>query len=127
VLYRALAYGTALSHLAFVVALVGGAWWVARRPERWKLHLPVVVAMATVSLAGADCPLTVLENHFRELGGWERYGSGFISHYLVEPLHPAGITPAVRALIIALWVVPNALAYAVVVRDRRRLTAARGW
>jgi hypothetical protein len=116
-IFRGLAYTTALAHLAFIIALVGGAFAVWRRPGFWRLHLPVVVAMATVSLLGADCPLTVLENFFRERGGWDAYDGGFISHYLVEPLNPEGITSTIRAGIILAWIVPNVVAYMLVVRS----------
>jgi hypothetical protein len=82
-----------LVHFAFVVVLIGGAVVVWRQPTWWKVHFPAVIAMTAVTSIGADCPLTVLENHFREQAGWGRYETGFISHYLVEPWHPTGITP----------------------------------
>jgi hypothetical protein len=117
VLSQFLAYVTAVTHALFVVALVGGAFVVCLRPGLWKVHLPVVIAMATVALLGADCPLTVLENTFRELGGWPAHDSGFISHYFVEPLNPEGITPTIQAGIIAAWIAPNALAYSLALRS----------
>lgn len=118
------AVSTALLHLAFVVVLVGGAFVVGRRPWLWKVHLPAVLAMTAVTTAGADCPLTVLENHFRERAGWQPYERGFIAHYLVEPWHPSGITPTIRLGIIAIWLVPNLLAYLAVVRWARRSPTA---
>ena len=113
-------------HFAFVVVLVGGAFVVMRHPRWWKVHLPAVLAMAAVASVGADCPLTDLEAHFRERAGWAPYDTGFISHYLVEPWHPAGITTPIRFGIIAIWLVPNVLAYVVVVRwALHRPTTAR--
>lgn len=104
-----------LLHCAFVAVLVGGAFLVWRHPSWWKVHLPAVVAMMAVTSVGADCPLTVWENDFRERAGWDRYDTGFISHYFVEPWHPAGITPSIRAAIIAIWIIPNVIAYSAVI------------
>ena len=98
---------------------------VLRHPSWWKWHLPAVVAMTTVTALGADCPLTLLENRFRERAGWDTYPTGFISRYLVEPWHPAGITPPIRLAIIAIWIVPNAIAYLTVIRSTRSGAAAR--
>jgi Protein of Unknown function (DUF2784) len=119
-MYEALSYGTALTHLAFVVLLVGGAFVVHRRPSFAWFHLPLVVAMAVVSFAGADCPLTTLESYFRERAGWQPHGNGFVSTYLVEPWHPEGITPGIRVLIILIWIVPNVVACGHVLLSRRR-------
>jgi hypothetical protein len=118
--YGALAVLVAAAHFLFIVALVGGAFVVWRHPALWKVHLPVAVAMTAVTLAGADCPLTDWENHFRERAGWGAYPTGFVSHYLVEPWHPAGINTPIRLGIIAIWLVPNLIAYAAVLRWAHR-------
>lgn len=109
-----------VAHFAFVAVLVGGAFVVYRCPHQWKLHLPAVLAMSVVTGVGMSCPLTVLERRARQGAGWNTYDSGFISHYLVEPWHPAGITPPIRLAIIAIWLVPNIVAYVAVVRWVRR-------
>jgi hypothetical protein len=116
VLYEVLAVAVPLVHFAFVVVLVGGAFVVYRRPRRWKLHLPAVLAMTAVTGVGVSCPLTVLETRLRQSAGWDAYDAGFISHYLVEPWHPSGITSPIRVAIIAIWLVPNVIAYIAVLR-----------
>ena len=113
VLPAAASVAVALVHGLFVAVLVLGPVAVARRPRTARLHLPVVLAMAAVTLTGSDCPLTTLEKHLREAAGWGVYDTGFISHYLVEPWHPAGITSGVRLLVIAGWILPNIVGYAV--------------
>ena len=112
----ALAVAMAAVHGAFVVVLVGGAVVVIRHPRAWRLHVPAIAAMATIAGAGADCPMTVLEARFRASAGWPRHETGFISHYLIEPWHPAGITRSIRAAIIAAWILPNVTAYGVLAR-----------
>jgi hypothetical protein len=116
VLYEAFAVAVPVAHFAFVAVLVGGAFVVYRAPRQWKLHLPAVVAMTTVTAVGISCPLTELELLARDGAGWETYDNGFVSHYLVEPWHPAGITPPIRLAIIAIWLVPNVIAYIGVLR-----------
>jgi hypothetical protein len=101
-----LAWTMALLHLSLVVFLIVGAW-----RTRWRrLHLVAGGATAAVFLVGADCPLTVWENHFRAAAGWETYGEGFVAHYLWRPS---------ASLVIAAWLVPTALALASVARRTR--------
>jgi hypothetical protein len=129
VLDQVLAVAVPVIHFAFVVVLVGGAFVVWRHPRLWKVHLPAVLAMTAVAAAGADCPLTDLEDHFRERAGWPPHHTGFISHYLVEPWHPAGITTPIQLGIIAIWIVPNVIAYVSVVRwaHHRRVERHAAW
>src|SRR5690242_5515656 len=98
-----LACTMALAHLSLIVFLIVGAW----RPVWRRLHLVAVGATATVFLLGADCPLTVWENHFRAAAGWDSYGDGFVAHYLWRPA---------PVLVVAAWLVPTVLAYLLVDR-----------
>ena len=107
------AWAMALAHLSLVVFLIVGAWWRRLRPA----HLVAAVATATVFLLGADCPLTVWENHFRDRAGWDTYGEGFVAHYLWRP------SPL---LVVAAWLVPTALAYVVASRGTNRYRQAAG-
>ena len=38
------------------------------------------------------CPLTLQENRLRQLGGEAGYAGGFVKHYLVPVIYPAGLT-----------------------------------
>jgi hypothetical protein len=98
-------------HLAVVLFLVGGGFAARRRRGlRWA-HLAVVTAVVTVALLRAPCPLTELELWLRERGGVDAYRGGFIEHYLVRPVHPAGLTPPVRVLIHVVAISANLVAY----------------
>ena len=120
---RLAARATPVIHGAFVAILIGGALYVARRPRFAKIHLPLVMAMSAVAGTGSDCPLTNIEQNARERAGLDRHPTGFVSHYLVEPFHPIGITPAIRKGLIAAWVVPNVVGYAAAFgRHRRKRT-----
>jgi hypothetical protein len=95
-----LAWTMAAAHLTLISLLIVGAW--LRRLRR--VHLVAALATAAVFLLGADCPLTVWENHFREAAGWSTYGEGFIGHYLWRPA---------PLLVVSAWVVPTLMAYVV--------------
>lgn len=106
--------------LLIVIMLVGGllAW---RWPRMLWLHIPCAAAILAVNLLGADCPLTTIELALRRAGGQPGYDGGFISHYLIKPWHPLGITATVRQVIYGVAILPNVVAYAgLLVRRSRR-------
>jgi uncharacterized protein DUF2784 len=114
--YRLLADLTVALHGAFILFVVGGgflAWrwrWVA-----W-LHVPCACWGALVELGGWVCPLTPLENAFRVRAGEAGYGGGFIEHYVVPALYPAGLTRAQQVLLGGAVVAVNVLAYGLLIR-----------
>ena len=90
--YRLLADVVVLIHLLFILFVLFGGLLVLRR-RRWVwLHLPLVAWAAFVELAGWICPLTPLENWFRELGGSVGYRSSFVEYYLVPIIYPSSLT-----------------------------------
>lgn len=98
-------------HLLFIAFIVVGGPLARRMPSILKWHLGAIGAALAINLTGSDCPLTVWEKHFLRLAGEEPYESGFISHYLVEPIHPAGIDGRVNLILLAAWLIPTAFAY----------------
>ena len=85
-----------LAHLAFVAFAVLGGLLVARRPRIAWLHLPAAAWAAWIEFSGAICPLTPLENDLRKLAGASGYGGGFVEHYLIPLIYPAGLTPQLQ-------------------------------
>jgi hypothetical protein len=110
--WQAAAVVVALVHLAVVLFLVAGGFATRRRRPLLYAHLAVVAAVVAVSVAQEPCPLTELELRLRELGGVPPYRGGFVEHYLVRPVHPAGLTAPVSALVNAIAVTANVVAYA---------------
>jgi hypothetical protein len=92
VVYRIAADLTLVVHLAFIVFVVAGALLLFRYPRLVWLHVPAAVWGTWVELAGRICPLTVLENRFRQLAGEAGYAESFIEHYVVPVIYPAGLT-----------------------------------
>jgi hypothetical protein len=117
-LYRFLADAVLLLHLGFILFVVVGALLVARR-RRW---LPVHLAAAgwgfLVEATGAACPLTWAVLAFRRLAGQAGYQGGFVDHYLVPLIYPAGLTRGLQ-LGLGLGVLAiNAILYLWILRRR---------
>lgn len=117
--YRLLADATVALHAAFIVFVVGGGFLVWR-DARWALlHLPAVAWVAWLEFTGAICPLTPLENALRARAGGDGYAGGFIDHYLVPVIYPAGLTPGIQVALGAALLVGNAWLYWRAWRRRR--------
>jgi hypothetical protein len=98
-LYRILADLVVILHLAFVLFVVLGSLLALRWRRCAWIHIPAALWGAFIEFAGWVCPLTPLENWFREKGGASGYSPSFIEHYLVSLLYPTSLT---RELQIAL-------------------------
>jgi uncharacterized protein DUF2784 len=115
-LHRVLADAVVLLHAGFVVFVVAGgfvAWrwrWVA-----W-LHVPCALWGAAIEYGGWVCPLTPLENALRARAGLEGYDGGFVEHYVIPLLYPAGLTRPSQAALGTLVLAVNLVAYGVLVR-----------
>ena len=98
-------------HLAFVIFVVAGAslaiWW---RRMLW-LHLPAVFWAIWIEFSGKLCPLTPLENWLRIRAGQGEYRGGFVEHYLMPVLYPAGLTRNIQILMGLLVIIINLALY----------------
>jgi hypothetical protein len=95
-LYRALADVVVGLHLAFVLFVVLGVLLVVRWPWVAWVHVPCALWGTLIELAGWVCPLTPLENRLRTLGSEAGYRTGFIEHYVLSALYPAGLTRGIQ-------------------------------
>ena len=80
------------AHFLFVVFVVAGGLLVLRWPRLAWLHLPAAAWGVLIEFAGWLCPLTTLENRLRTAAGDAGYGGGFVEHYLLPVVYPAGLT-----------------------------------
>ena len=91
-LYRFLADAIIIIHLIFILFVILGGL-LALRNKRWSIvHLPAVIWAAAIEFKGWICPLTPLENWFREKGGNAIYQGDFIEHYVLPIIYPADLT-----------------------------------
>ena len=113
------------AHFLFVVFVVLGGLLALRWPRVAWLHLPAALWGTLIELWGWVCPLTPLEKWLRRQGGLAGYQGGFIEHYILPILYPAGLTRGVQLLLAAAVVAVNAVVYRMVFR-RWRVGAGRG-
>lgn len=106
-------------HFAFIAFALLGSFLVLRWPRLLWLHLPALAWGAYIELSGNICPLTPLENHFRELAGEGAYFGGFITRYLGPIIYPENLTRGTQYLAFAILVAFNLAGYALVWRHRR--------
>ena len=88
-----------LAHLAFIAFVLAGGLLVLHRPLWAALHLPAAAWGAFAEITGTLCPLTPLENSLRRSAGAQGYEGGFIEHYLLPLIYPAGLTPRVQIVL----------------------------
>jgi hypothetical protein len=118
--YRIAADLVVVLHFAFIAFVVLGgfiAWW--RSHVAW-LHVPIALWGATIEFAGWICPLTPLENALRRSAGDAGYAGGFIEHYVIPVVYPAGLTPTIQVGLGIAVLVVNGIAYGLLLRRRRR-------
>jgi hypothetical protein len=108
-------------HVTFVVFVVTGGLLVLRWPRLAWLHVPCALWGAWVELSGWICPLTPLEISLRVAAGEAGYRGGFLEHYVIPVLYPAGLTRGIQVGLGIAVLMVNAAAYAAVARRMRRV------
>lgn len=116
--YRLLADLVVGIHALFVVFVVAGGLLALRWPWVTAVHLPAAIWGALIELGGWVCPLTPLEKALRSAAGQAGYQGGFIEHYLLPALYPAGLTRGVQLALGSLVIAVNLAVYAALIRRR---------
>jgi hypothetical protein len=107
-------------HALFVAFVVAGGLLALRWPWMAGLHVPAAVWGALIEFRGWICPLTPLEIFLRRSAGEAGYQGGFIEHYLLPVLYPAGLTRGVQLALGTAVIALNLLVYGVVLVQRHR-------
>ncbi|WAR46506.1 DUF2784 domain-containing protein [Methylomonas rapida] len=117
--FRLSADAVILLHLAFILFVVFGAALAFR--WRWIpfIHLPAAAWGIFIELTSGICPLTYLENHLRRQAGQAGYSGGFIEHYVLNIIYPAGLTPQIQYVLAGIVLVTNIGFYLWLILDRR--------
>ena len=107
-------------HLLFILFAVFGGWLAVK--WRWLLflHLPAAAWAALIEFQGWICPLTPLEQRLRQTAGQSSYQEGFVEHYVVPIIYPAGLTRDMQMVLGVLVIAANLVAYGFVLVRRRR-------
>lgn len=99
-------------HLLFVLFSVQGGFLVIWWPWTIWFHIPAVLWSSGVNLFSRVCPLTPLENSFRQRAGQAGYEGGFIEHYVTPLVYPKGMPRRMELIAgysVLMW---NAFVYA---------------
>ncbi|WP_122409654.1 DUF2784 domain-containing protein [Pseudomonas viridiflava] len=120
-IFRLAADAVVTFHLLFILFVLLGGLLVLRWPWAALLHLPAMIWGAAVEFLHLYCPLTPLENALRSRAGDQGYDGGFIEHYLIPLIYPAGLTPQIQLWLGGIVLLINASVYgALLIRGVRR-------
>jgi Protein of Unknown function (DUF2784) len=123
-IWSLLADGLVILHFVFTAFVIFGGLLTWRwRGVAW-IHLPALAWGCWVELSHSVCPLTPLENHWRQLAGEAGYSEGFLAHYLVRVLYPPGLTWNVQWALAALLLALNVVVYGRLLLARRSARAS---
>lgn len=109
-----------LVHLMFIIFVVTGGLFVLKWPKIAWLHIPAAIWGALIEFAGWVCPLTPVENSLRAAGGKVAYQSGFINHYVIPVVYPAGLTREIQLVMGCMVIVLNILIYGMLIVKKVR-------
>jgi hypothetical protein len=110
-LYRLGAEAVVLVHFSFIAFVLFGGLLALR--WRWIVvaHLPAAAWGCLIELTGRICPLTYVENYLRSRAGQSGYPEGFIEHYFLPVIYPAGLTRQIQFVLAGVVVILNVVAY----------------
>lgn len=125
-MYHILADVIILIHFLFIILVIAGGLLVIRWPKIAFVHLPAAIWGAVVEIGGFICPLTPLENYFRQLAGENPYEGDFIAHYLSQIIYPENLTATMQLILGIFVIVINIIFYALAIHRNRTGRTPRG-
>ena len=114
--YNLFADAIILAHFLFIAFVMCGGLLVIRWPRIAFVHLPAALWGAAVEIFGWICPLTPLENHFRNLAGNNQYSGDFILRYLVPVIYPETLTSTIQTVLGISVIIINVFVYTIAIR-----------
>ncbi|PKN38300.1 MAG: DUF2784 domain-containing protein [Deltaproteobacteria bacterium HGW-Deltaproteobacteria-2] len=117
--YNLFADAIILAHFLFIAFVMCGGLLVIRQPRIAFVHLPAALWGAAVEIFGWICPLTPLENHFRNLAGNYQYSGDFILRYLVPVIYPENLTSTIQTVLGISVIVINVFVYTIAIRKHK--------
>ena len=116
---RLLADGLVALHFAFIVFVLFGGLLALHRRAWAALHLPAVAWAAFVELTARHLSAHPAGKRAARQAGDAGYDGGFIEHYLIPVIYPAGLTPRIQWLLGAFVVALNVAIYVWVLRRKK--------
>jgi len=84
------------------------------------VHIPAAIWGAAVEIFGWICPLTPLENHFRDLAGETLYSGDFVARYLLPVIYPENLTTTIQHILGGLVIGVNIIIYLIAICKHRK-------
>lgn len=110
-IYRMAADGLVLFHGLFIIfVLLGGLLLLKWRGLVW-LHVPAAIWGVLVEVFHLTCPLTYWENLLRLKAGLQGYEGGYVEHYLLPVIYPAGLTAGIQLVLGSVVLLINGAVY----------------
>ena len=106
-------------HFAFILFAVFGGLPALRWHRLALLHLPALAWAGGIMIVGGICPLTPIENGFREAAQHPGYAGGFIDHYIMPLIYPPGLDRGTQLACAAVLLAFNAALYRRIWSTRR--------
>ena len=120
-MYNVFADAIVLAHFIFIAFVICRGLLVIRRPRLAFAHLPAAIWGAAVEFFAWTCPLTPLENHFRNLAGSSSYNGDFIARYLLLVIYPENLTTATQYIFGGLVIFINVIFYTIAICKQRSM------
>lgn len=119
-IYQFLADAVLVIHMLFIVFVIGGGFLVLKK--RWLawVQIPAAIWGILIEWMGWFCPLTPLENHFRQLAGQSVYDGGFVEHYLLPVIYLDGLTREIQILLGIFVVAVNMGIYTYIILSKKK-------
>jgi hypothetical protein len=113
-------------HFAFILFVILGGLLVLKWRKAAFLHIPCAIWGVMIEAGGWICPLTPLENRFREAAGGIGYQGGFIDQYIMPLVYPEGLTRQMQLSLAVMVLALNLCVYGLVLvrRAKRKKSAA---
>ena len=109
--FRILADALVAVHLLFIIFVLFGGLLVVKWRYVSLVHIPAALWAAWVEYKGWVCPLTPLENWFRQKAGMEGYQKSFIDQYLIPVIYPAALNREWQMVLGTIVVILNVTIY----------------
>jgi hypothetical protein len=110
-IYLLLADMVVILHFTFILFVIFGGLLVWRWRKLIWVHLPLAIWGVIVEWGNFICPLTPLENHFRELGQQEKYTLSFTEEYIYPIIYIEGLDRELQYILGAVVIIINLTIY----------------
>jgi len=115
--YRVLANSVLLIHLGFILFVLLGGVLVYWKRKILFLHIPAAAWGAFVEFSGWICPLTPLENLFRNKAGQMGYSGDFLENYITQIIYLEGLTQEMQIVFGIIVLVFNSVIYGWLIKN----------